>query len=454
MDQYPKIAIIGGGLAGCEAAYQLGCKGFPVTLFEMRPQVKTPAHKTGALAELVCSNSFKSLELSNAHGLLKAEMEATDSLIVHAAKKNALPAGSALAVDRDNFSSEITARLKDLVTVEIKHEEIKCLETLQKEFPLVILAGGPLISEALSLSLQSVIGEQGLFFYDAIAPVIHTESINMEIAFKASRYGKGEADYINCPLNKQEYGDFIFDLISATKVPFKDFEQAKHFEGCLPIEEMARRGSETLSFGPMKPVGLTDPRTGQQPWAVLQLRQENQSGTLFNMVGCQTRMVYPEQNRVFRKIPGLENCEFARMGSMHRNTYVNAPLHLTPSLELKNRKGIYLAGQITGVEGYIESASMGLWVAMQIISNHRCGQILTANPQNMMGALVNYLLTASPVNFQPMNANFGLLRSMPGSKIRNKKERRKVQAELALESWKNQLIKMGWSEGSDRPLGG
>ncbi len=440
-----KIAIIGGGLAGCEAAWQLAKRDIPVSLFEMRPLVKTPAHQTGSLAELVCSNSFKSLDIGNAHGLLKAEMEAADSLIIRAAKASSVPAGSALAVDRELFSRKIESSLKSLDCLERIQQEITDFKELNKDYSHIIIAGGPLLSNSLARSLNAVLGEKGLFFYDAIAPIVFADSINLDIAFKASRYGKGEADYINCPLNEAEYLEFVYDLIEAKKVPFKDFEQAKHFEGCLPIEVMAQRGASTLSFGPMKPVGLTDPRTGERPWAVLQLRQENQNASLYNLVGCQTRMTWPEQKRVFRKIPGLESCEFARMGSMHRNTYVNAPNHLNSMLELKEEKGVHIAGQLTGVEGYTESSAMGLWVAINLVSELNQKPQVQVDPQTMIGALVNYLLTASPKKFQPMNANFGILSPLLSKRKVNKRDRKRQQAELALERWKSQLHELEWS---------
>ncbi|MBU3914740.1 methylenetetrahydrofolate--tRNA-(uracil(54)-C(5))-methyltransferase (FADH(2)-oxidizing) TrmFO [bacterium] len=446
MSEYPRTAIVGAGLAGCEAAWQLSTRKCPVVLFEMRPEVMTPAHKTGNLAELVCSNSFKSVEISNAHGLLKAEMEAADSLIIKCAKNASLPAGSALAVDRLHFSEDIERHLSDSEFVEIVNREIHDISQLQQEFSHIIIAAGPLMSNSLASSIDNLLGHDNLFFYDSIAPVIYADSINMESAFKASRYGKGDADYVNCPLNKKEYEDFIDDLRTAKKVPYNEFEQEKHFEGCLPIEVMADRGIDTLAFGPMKPVGLEDPRTEKRPWAVLQLRQENKTGTLFNLVGCQTRMTWPEQERIFRKIPGLEMCEFARMGSMHRNTYINAPSHLNANLEFNKQKGLYLAGQLTGVEGYSESASMGLWAAMNIVSDLRKTAMPEVDPQTMIGGLVNHLVSSSPINFQPMNANFGLITPLNGKKIKNKSERRKIQAQLALERWRRLLEQVNWQQ--------
>ncbi|MCG8337476.1 MAG: methylenetetrahydrofolate--tRNA-(uracil(54)-C(5))-methyltransferase (FADH(2)-oxidizing) TrmFO [Proteobacteria bacterium] len=443
MSRKSNVAIIGAGLAGCEAAWQLASRNIPVTLFEMRPKLTTPAHQTGNLAELVCSNSFKSVDTSNAHGLLKAEMECANSLIIESAKKNSVPAGSALAVDRALFSAEIKYKLSALESCEVILREITDINVLLKDYSYVIVAAGPLMSDALSESLKLLLDDEELYFYDAIAPVVYADSINMDIAFKASRYDKGEADYINCPMNREQYEELVNNLVSAKKVPFKDFEQAKHFEGCLPVEVLAKRGIDALAFGAMKPVGLNNPKTGEQHHAVLQLRQENQDASLYNLVGCQTRMTWPEQKRVFRMIPGLENCEFARLGSMHRNTYVNAPNQLNTNLSLKVNNKVFLAGQITGVEGYTESSSMGLWAALNVYQSLQGNQYLEVNPETMIGGLVNYLQTASPKRFQPMNANFGLLQALPGKKIKNKKEKRKLQAELALSTWKSQLRQLG-----------
>jgi methylenetetrahydrofolate--tRNA-(uracil-5-)-methyltransferase len=444
MSELKEVAVIGAGLAGCEAAWQIGSRGIPVVLYEMRPAVMTPAHQTGQYAELVCSNSLKSREIANAHGLLKAELKLAGSIIVQSAEQQSVPAGSALAVDRLLFATEVEERIKNCPHIRHKREEISDITALKQAHSHVIVATGPLSSDSISDSLRQILKEEGLFFYDAIAPVVYTESINMNIAFKAARYGKGDADYINCPLNREAYERLIVGLLQAEKMPFRDFEQARHFEGCLPVEVMAERGMETLSYGPMKPVGLEDPRTGKRPWAVLQLRQEDHNGELYNLVGCQTRMRWGEQERLFREIPGLENCEFARMGSMHRNTYANAPLHLNSNLELKHHSGVYLAGQITGVEGYVESAAMGMWVAMNIQSEMKGDEFPPVDSQTMIGALVNYLMTASPDNFQPMNSNFGLLRNTGEKQPRNKKERRRLVAEQALIQWQNLLNQIGW----------
>lgn len=434
-----EIAIVGAGLAGCEAAWQLAKRNLKVAVYEMRPIQKTPAHKTDLPAELVCSNSFKSEDVSNAHGLLKTEMTMAQSLIMQCAIKSRIPAGAALAVDREAFSNCVKSELLKTGNVTFINEEITDLKALKSRYNHVIIATGPLSSEGISNALMDMMGEDQLFFYDAIAPVLTTESINMDTAFYKSRYDKGPADYINCPMNQAQYETLIEHLITSEKVPFNDFEKAKHFEGCLPIEVMAGRGISTLAFGPMKPVGLEHPETHERYHGVLQLRQENQSGTLFNMVGCQTRMKWPEQKRVFQMIPGLENCEFARYGSMHRNTYINAPKQLKPSLELKAVDGIYLAGQITGVEGYSESTAMGLWVALNLVQKLEGKSLLEADPCTMIGGLVNYLKTASPDNFQPMNSNFGLLASIKSKTKIPKKIKKQKQAERAVEVWKAQL---------------
>ena len=432
------IAIVGAGLAGCEAAWQIARRKIAVTLFEMRPAVKTEVHRTADPAELVCSNSLKSEEISNAHGLLKAEMEMADSLIVHAAKSSRVPAGSALAVDREMFSRQVKKGLAGTGHIAFRQQEVTDIERLRENHPAVLVATGPLTSQRLSVSLKRLLGESQLYFYDAIAPVVFAESVDMSRAYRASRYGKGSADYVNCPMNREEYENFVRDLVAAEKVPFRHYEQKRHFEGCLPIEVMAERGAETLCHGPMKPVGLEDPKTGRIPWAVVQLRQENRSGSLLNLVGCQTRMTLPEQKRLFRKVPGLTHCEFARYGSMHRNTYINAPEQLKHSLELKAERNIFFAGQITGVEGYVESAAMGLWAAINVVQTVRRQPLPEPNRNTMIGGLVGYL-NRSLFNFQPMNANFGLLPPYRGTKRLNKRERRRIVAENALREWGDQL---------------
>ena len=434
-----KIAVIGAGLAGSETAWQLAKRGSQVTLFEMRPHKLTPAHKSGTCAELVCSNSFKSLELSNAHGLLKEELKRAGSLIMEAALTCSLPAGNALAVDRELFSTLIQKKLISQPNITLQREEITDPFRLREEYSHVIIASGPLTSAPLAKTIGSKIGGHELYFYDSIAPVIFTESIDFKVAYKASRYNKGTADYLNCPLSEEIYLELVTNLIKADKIPFNSFEQERHFEGCLPIEVLAARGTQTLSFGPMKPVGLPDPRTGRQPFAVLQLRQENTTATLYNLVGCQTRMKWPEQKRVFQKIPALSRCEFARYGSMHRNTYINAPQYLDKNLELKSFPGIYLAGQITGVEGYIESTATGLWIAMAIDHKIRQKKELSYNPLTMLGGLLNYLQNTSPENFQPMNANFGLLPQLEKRGKLKRRERRVLQSQRALMVWESQI---------------
>lgn len=444
-----KVAVIGAGLAGSEAAWQLGKRGVDVTLFEMRPENTTPAHRTGEPAELVCSNSFKSLDKSNAHGLLKAELEAAGSLIMSAAKKSSVPAGQALAVDRDLFSAAVKKALLDLPSVRFCKEEVTSLNRIKSEFRWIVLATGPLTSDALAEDLKSYVKADSLFFYDSIAPVVFKESINMDVAFAADRYGKGDSDYINCPMSRDEYEAFVEALNTAEFAALKDFEKSKYFEGCLPIEVMSERGIDTLSFGPMKPVGFEDPRTGKMPHAILQLRQENKEGTLYNMVGCQTKMTYPEQRRVFKMIPGLENADFARLGSMHRNTYLNAPDLLNDSLQIKGHEQIFVAGQLTGVEGYTESTAMGMWAAMQVIASIKQQQPLKASQDSMIEGLVYYLTHASKDNFQPMNANFGLLPPLKkqGMKRRMpKKEKRQIIAEESLKKWNEKLEQMEWKE--------
>lgn len=438
------VAVVGAGLAGCEAAWQLASRGIAVDLMEMRPQVMTPAHQSGQFAELVCSNSLKSTDIANAHGLLKAEMKQAGSLVVTTAEAHAVPAGAALAVDRQRFAGAVEDQIRRCPLIRCQSAEVTDIEALRRDYPRVVIATGPLSSDAISHSLQRLLSDQGLFFYDAIAPVVYTESVDRDIVFRASRYGKGDADYLNCPMSREAYDAFVLALLNADKVPLRDFEQARHFEGCLPLEVMAERGLQTLAFGPMKPVGLTDPRSGRQPWAVLQLRQEDKDARLYNLVGCQTRMRWGEQQRIFRMIPGLQRCEFARMGSMHRNTYVNAPLHLDGGLALKNHDGVYLAGQITGVEGYVESAAMGLWVAMTILADIQARTRPPVDAGTMMGALVHYLLTAAPESFQPMNSNFGLLQTTGTRKHGSKRERRRQAALEALRRWQDLLLQFGW----------
>jgi len=404
------IVVIGAGLAGCEAAWQIAKRGGKVILYEMKPKVYSPAHRSPFFAELVCSNSFKSESLENASGILKEEMKQLDSLILRIAKEAKVPAGDSLAVDREVFSKQITQALESLENVEVIREEASFIP----QDGVTIIATGPLTSEILSKEIQSVTGTHHLFFYDAISPIVTAESINFQKAFKSSRYGKGGEDYVNCPMDEKSYTQFVKALNQAEKVSIQPFEKRYLFEGCLPIEEMAERGRETLAYGPLKPVGLIDPKTGKQPFAVVQLRQEDRFETLFNLVGFQTRLKHGEQERIFRMIPGLEKAEFVRLGSVHRNTFIDSPRLLKESLQLKTHPNLFFAGQITGVEGYMESTAMGL---LSGINAHRYANGMPAfapPPMTAMGALVHYITHSQAVPFQPMNANFGLFPPLSG----------------------------------------
>ena len=409
MPERGEVAIVGSGLAGSEAAWQLAQLGRRVDLYEMRPQRPTPAHKTSDCAELVCSNSFKSRSPENAHGLLKAELNQFGSLILQTAERFAVPAGQALAIDRQPFSASITQQLSNHPNIALLREEVEDLGKLLEHYAAVLVATGPLTSDALSESLQQLIGIGHLSFYDAIAPVVTAESINTQVAFRASLYDKGEADYLNCPFSQQQYEDFVAAILAADKVPMHQFEDVRPFEGCLPIEVMAERGLDTLRFGPLKPVGLPHPETGEQFHAVVQLRQENALGTLYNLVGFQTKMTWTAQQQIFRTIPGLEEAEFVRLGSIHRNTFLNSPKLLNSRLQLQQEPRLFFAGQLTGVEGYTESTSMGL-AAAYFLHHELQGDSLPELPgTTMMGGLIRYLTTTDPKHFQPMNANFGLL---------------------------------------------
>jgi methylenetetrahydrofolate--tRNA-(uracil-5-)-methyltransferase len=426
------VTVVGGGLAGSEAAWQLASRGFDVTLHEMRPVITTPAHKTDKLAELVCSNTFKSTELSNAHGLLKAEMRLMGSLILQAADAARVAAGSALAVDRDVFSQYVTERIESEPRINIARGEVTAINAP------AIIATGPLTSDKLADAIRARLGVDALAFYDAIAPIVARESIDDAIVFRGSRYGKetmeGADDggaYLNCPMTREQYDLFLDALISADQYHGHEFDEAPYFEGCMPVEVMAQRGRDTLRFGPLKPVGLRDPRTGRDAHAVVQLRQEDRAGRMWNMVGFQTRLRIPEQQRVLKMIPGLEQAEFLRYGSIHRNSYLNSPAALSGHLSALDEPTIMFAGQITGVEGYTESSATGLLAGINL------GRILAGDdpvippPTTMLGALYRYMREADPKHFQPMNANFGLVDDLRVT-VRDKKRKREMFAERAL----------------------
>jgi methylenetetrahydrofolate--tRNA-(uracil-5-)-methyltransferase len=425
-----EVTIVGGGLAGAEAAWQVAKAGIPVCLFEMRPGKKTPAHHSGYLAELVCSNSLRAAGLQNAVGLLKEEMRAFDSLIMALAEKHAVPAGGALAVDREGFAVGVTEAIDALSLVTRIEKEVT--EIPPAESGPVIIATGPLTAEALAEAIGRLTGEKSLHFFDAAAPIVTAESVNNDIAFRASRYGKGTADYLNCPLDEQEYRRFYEALTTAEIFTGHcETDEDKYFEGCMPVEVMASRGFETLLFGPLKPVGLTDPRTGRRPYAVVQLRQDDAAATLFNMVGFQTRLRWPEQERVFRMIPGLENAEFVRYGVMHRNTYINSPRLLLPTLQVKEDANLFFAGQITGVEGYVESAAMGLVAGMNAARLVQGCEPLVWPHETAHGSLTRYITAANPESFQPMNVNFGIFPPLSGRVP--KKERKLAYSARALD---------------------
>jgi methylenetetrahydrofolate--tRNA-(uracil-5-)-methyltransferase len=433
------ITVVGGGLAGSEAAWQLAERGHDVALVEMRPVVGTAAHKTDRLAELVCSNTFKSTEETNAHGLLKREMRSLGSLILWAADQARVPGGTALAVDRDVFSSAVTERIAAHPRITIERREIADLPT-----PAVI-ATGPLTSDVLAQAIRARLGIEALAFYDAIAPVVDRDSINHDVAFRASRYGKEtmrdagpDGAYLNCPLDRQQYSDFIDALAAADQYSAHDFDAAPYFEGCMPVEEMARRGRDTLRFGPLKPVGLRDPRTSREPYAVVQLRQEDRGARMWNIVGFQTRLRIGDQQRVFRMIPGLESAEFLRFGSMHRNSYLNTPAALTAHLSLRDDVQVLFAGQITGVEGYTESTATGLVAGLNLARLTEGLDPTVPPPTTMIGALYRYLREARPEHFQPMNANFALLDELeqPERDKRRKRELFAARAVAAIDAWR------------------
>lgn len=425
-----KVIIVGAGMAGSEAAWQVAQRGIKVDLYEMRPEKSTPAHKTEKFAELVCSNSLRGAGLENAVGLLKEEMRQLNSIIMESADINRVPAGGALAVDREGFSQYITDKVKNHPNVTVINKEI---ETIPREDDAItIIASGPLTSEVLAKSIGELTGQDYFYFYDAAAPLISKESIDMSKAYRASRYGKGTADYINCPMDKEEYEKFWQELTTAELAPIKEFEKAKFFEGCMPVEEMARRGIDTLLYGPLKPVGLEDPKTGKRPYAVVQLRQDNAADSLYNIVGFQTHLKWPEQKRVFGLIPGLENAEFVRYGVMHRNTFINSPELLRPTLQYKDRDNLLFAGQMTGVEGYIESAASGLVAGVNAAYLAKGENPVIFPEQTAHGSMCKYITSAVAKHFQPMNANFGLMPPLE-ERIRDKKLKKQKIAERALE---------------------
>jgi methylenetetrahydrofolate--tRNA-(uracil-5-)-methyltransferase len=430
-----ELSVIGGGLAGSEAAWQAAALGVKVRLFEMRPRQTTEAHTTGMMGELVCSNSLRSSDPYSAPGLLKKELAMAGSLIMEAAESSAVPAGSALAVDRQLFAEHITARLSGHPNIVIERSEVVRLPETA-----AIVATGPLTSVAMTRCLSELIGGEYLYFYDAIAPIIDAESIDYDRVYRASRYGRGGDDYINCPMTKEHYEGFYNALMEADKVTARTFEQQRVFEGCMPIEIMAARGFDTPRFGPMKPVGLPDPKTGKEPFAVVQLRAENREGAAYNMVGFQTRLKWPEQKRIFRMITGLENAEFLRYGSLHRNTFINSPLFLNRDLTLKNRGNILVAGQISGVEGYIESTAMGLVAGINAALKMRGIAVVDVPQQTSHGALIRHITESDAGRFQPSNINFGLFPALDGAvRIRDKKLKKKMIAERALSAWQSYL---------------
>lgn len=434
------INVIGGGLAGVEAAWQAAEMGAKVRLFEMRPVQQTPAHRTDKLAEIVCSNSLKTDEPGSAPYLLKEELRRGRSLVMDAAEATKVPAGAALSVDRIKFAELITEQIEGHPNIEIVREEVKEIPAGKRDAcaPVTIIATGPLTSDSLTRSIIEFTGDDQLYFYDAIAPIVAADSIDMSIAFKAARYGKGGDDYINCPMSPEQYEVFYNELVAAKSVPLKRFEDTKWFESCLPIEEAARRGVDTLRFGPMKPRGLPDPRTGREPWACVQLRQENMMADAYGLVGFQNHLRYGEQARVLRLIPGLENAEFLQFGQIHRNTFINSPKILNETLATRSDPRLFFAGQITGVEGYVESVATGWLAGINAVRVLNGQDMLTAPLTSAIGALCRYVSNVETKNFQPVNITFGLLEPLPvelRKKHRNKRERHEVQVERALADW-------------------
>jgi methylenetetrahydrofolate--tRNA-(uracil-5-)-methyltransferase len=428
------VVVIGGGLAGAEAAWQAAREGARVRLYEMRPVKQTPAHRTEHLAEIVCSNSLKSDEPGTAPYLLKEELRRAGSVVLGAAMETRVPAGAALAVDRHRFAALVSERVAAHPNIEVVREEA----TRVDDAAVTVIAAGPLCSDALAEEIVRLTGGGQLYFYDAIAPVVSADSVNTEVAFRAARYGKGGDDYLNCPMSEEDYARFYDALVEARSVPLQRFEETRWFEACLPIEELARRGRDTLRFGPMKPVGLVDPRTGREPYAAVQLRQENLMADAYNLVGFQNHLRYGEQARVLRLIPGLEQAEFLQFGQIHRNTYINAPRVLAPTLGMRERPGVFFAGQISGVEGYVESVATG-WLAGRNAARAAQGRpLLEAPSKTATGALCRYVSGAEPKNYQPVNITFALLEPLPEAerkRFRRKRERHARQVELALREW-------------------
>ncbi len=429
-----EINVVGGGLAGVEAAWQAAERGAKVKLYEMRPVQQTPAHRTGKLAEIVCSNSLKTDEIGTAPYLLKEELRRGKSLVMEAAMQTAVPAGAALAVDRIKFAELITEKIEAHPNIEVRREEFTKISADE----ITIIATGPLTSEVLTSEIMRFTGDEQLYFYDAIAPIVAADSIDMSVAFKAARYGKGGDDYINCPFDREQYARFYDELIEAKSVPLKRFEDTKWFEACLPLEELARRGVDTLRFGCMKPKGLPTPQTGREPYAAVQLRQENLMADAYGLVGFQNHLRYPEQARVFRLIPGLENAEFLQFGQIHRNTFINSPKILHETLQTKQNPNLFFAGQITGVEGYVESVGTGWLAGLNAVRLMNGVDLITAPKTSAIGALCRYVSNVETKNFQPVNITFGLLEPLPvelRKKHRNKRERHQIQVEIALEDW-------------------
>lgn len=420
------VNVIGAGLAGSEAAWQIANRGVKVRLYEMRPVKQTPAHHTENFAELVCTNSLRANQLTNGVGLLKEEMRQLNSVVMQAADKHNVPAGGALAVDRDSFSKAITAAVKNHPNVEVITEEVTSIPS-----GLTVVATGPLTSDLLAKEIVKFTGDDGLYFYDAAAPIVAKDSLNMDKVYLKSRYDKGEAAYLNCPMTEEEFTAFHKELVNAEMAELHDFEDEKFFEGCMPIEEMASRGAKTMLFGPLKPVGLEDPKTGKEPFAVVQLRQDNAVGDLYNIVGFQTHLKWGEQKRVFSMIPGLENARFVRYGVMHRNTYLRSPEMMTATYQTKARPDLFFAGQMTGVEGYVESAASGLYAGINAAKLALGQEPVVFPPETMMGAMAHYITHASKNNFQPINANFGIVPRLK-QKIRDKRERNLQLSQRAL----------------------